>query len=1208
MPISSSAAPAERPRVVSTRALTVFGALAAAGMVLLFPYETLVRASLDARNGDALAVAYLHNLLRTETDNAQMRFALAAQHRARGEAAAALAAIAPLREHPDPATRHHARWLAWQFGTAQAPLSAALRDELHALAAAPALLPADRIELILAAAGHGQPAIADLAMRHLAAHASLDSASAEAAAERLRTAGHAALAARCYLLARHRVTPVDAQRRYFLAALRTLQAVSDFDTAFALADRELGTLADDGPTLSFLIHLARAANQPARAADYARALIRVSLLEQLDPTAGAIRPVAASAHDTLAVLPFDAERYQLAYDTFLAAGALADAYALAASAVRQAPDDSAWRARLAQVAEWHGQPAEALAQWHHLARGGDDAAWAQVLRLAPGLFAHAALLDAQQHALAARPGDTALLAAVAATYERLGEPAAGLRFLHDHVARHRSAASYEILATFAERAGRGDVADAALAVLDQRYGATPERSVRRAAGLIARGRLDDAMAALDAAHAQAPDNALAYWRLRASLASLLQDRAAQRDALDRLVPQASARSSDYADLVELLRAEHPDQAARVAERAWQQFDQPEWLLHSLDLHLHTRNYAAMGALIDALPADRLRTLEADPGFLRLRGQWRQGRGEFAAAQADFIAALQRAPGNAAARESLLWLLVDAGKADSLRALLARHEADWARDADLHDALAAAALVVSRPQHALDTYWLPRAAARRDDFLWMMGLADALEQAGDADRAWRVREQLWRSRPRALPANALTLARRAADLRLAQLQRPGDASHALLRALLSQDRDSDPLATPLLRDLAMSWMLEAGTTDQARAFLFERYATALTRPLWAEAAVALAADDAPMLAELLARHDTALPATQRADIAQRLGRPDLAASTLADAATDQHANDEVHLQMSAVLLDQAHRLRLDAQAQHLGSLDENAHSAQLRLRVAPRLKLTLTLGRTRRSAPRNSPLSNPADARHAAVELTWTHDAGVTRFGVGRQFGFGDTTPWWLGHDAPLDRRWSLAVEIGAQLPATESSALRVAGMKDQLLASATYGLSSRERVSAQWAHSRYASQHGLALGRADRWQLDYVHRLTTGAPEVEAGVYLGGYRFRADVGSEAAARAHLDALLPDGLGPLLPDSYLFQGLRVEVNARQRHGVQRALVPYAALDLNHVTGRGAGYGVTLGIGGAVFGADQLDVGVQFEQGGEGEAGRSDAVFLNYQLFF
>ena len=45
-------------------------------------------------------------------------------------------------------------------------------------------------------------------------------------------------------------------------------------------------------------------------------------------------------------------------------------------------------------------------------------------------------------------------------------------------------------------------------------------------------------------------------------------------------------------------------------------------------------------------------------------------------------------------------------------------------------------------------------------------------------------------------------------------------------------------------------------------------------------------DAEPVAELLARHDTALPATQRADIAQRLGRPDLAASnrTIASAYT------------------------------------------------------------------------------------------------------------------------------------------------------------------------------------------------------------------------------------------------------------------------------------------------------------------------------------
>lgn len=1218
MPTSPSAAPPDRPRVVSTSALAVFGALIGAAMVLLFPYQTLVKQSLEARSGDALAVAYLHNLLRTETDNARMRFVLAAQHQARGEMLAAQQAVAPLADHPDPATRDRARWLMWRYAaddtaSATAPLGADQAETLRMLATTPTLSDNDRITLIFDAARHHQFAIAIRALNLLAAQSTLDDESAIDAAKRLRAAAQPLLAARFYLLARQRVRTVDEQRECFLDALRTLQAVSDFETAFLLADRDLGSLAEDGPTLAFLIQLARAANQPQRAAGYARQLMRLTLLEQLDPAHhGALRQVSTNALDTLTELPFNSERYQLAYDTFLAAGALGDAYALAASAVRQAPGDAVWRARLAQVAEWLGKPAEALRHWHVLAGAGDDAAWAHVLRLAPGLYAHTALLDAQKHALSRRPGDAALLRTVAATFERLGQAEEGLAFLHHHVARHRSAEGYGVLAAFAERAGRGDVADAALAVLEQRYGTTPERSTRRAAGLIARDQWEIALGVLDAARANAPDTAIDYWRLRASLAGLLQDTATQRDALARLVPQATARPQDFFALVELLRATHPDQAARLAERAWRHFGKNEWLLRSLELHLFSRNYAAMGALIESLDAQQMAALARDPDFLRLRGQWRQGIGDHAAAQADFIAALQRAPGNTTARASLLWLLVDTGRGNRLRALMARHEGEWARDADLHDVLAAVSVKLSRPQHALDAYLLPRASAHRNDFLWMMGLADTLEQAGDIDRAWRVREALWRQsrtqRPSTLPNDALAIAQRAAEVRLAQQHRPGDASHQLLRALLSQDDESEPLDNPLLRDLVMSWYLSAGDVEGARGFLWERYADALSRPIWADAALALATDDRRALKTLLDRDERPLPATQRAEIARALARPAIAASASFDAATDQHANDDLHLQMTEVLLDQAHRLRLETSARHVDTLDENTQTAQLRMRLTPRLKLTVTLARTGRKAPARGPLIAHPDSRRAVLEFEWTHEGGSTRFGIGRQHGFADTTPWWIGHEEKPDRRWVLALEMGAQLPANENTALQVAGMKNQLLASATYGLSSRERISAQWAHSRYATQHGLDLGRADRWQLDYVHRLSTGRPEIEAGAYLGGYRFRADVGVNADARDRLRRLTADGLSPLLPDSFLFKGVQVSINARHRYGFHRALVPYAAFDLNHVSGRGLGYGVVLGVSGQVLNADQFTLGVQFDKGGEGEAGRSTALFLEYQLFF
>ncbi|WP_323001538.1 tetratricopeptide repeat protein [Denitromonas sp.] len=1214
MPPSPSAAPPERPRVVSLRALAIFGALAGAGMVLLFPYDTLVKASLDARQGDTLAAAYLHNLLRTDTDNARMRFALAAQHEARRDFPAARQAIVPLKAHPEPAIATRARWLDWRFAAdqaqgqataAHAPDAAGLRP----LAGDPALATADRIRLIAYAARGGHGDIARHALDTLRAAPDLDAPAAQALADALRHTGHPQLAARAYLLARDHAAERAEQRTHFLAALRTLQAVSDFDAALALAEHELGALATDAPTLTYLIGLARAANRPERAADYARRLIRISLQEQLD---GGLRLVALDS-DADPALPFDNARYRLAYDSFLGAGALDDAYALSASAVRQAPDSADWRRRLAQVAEWHGKPAEALAQWHHLARHGNDSAWAQVLRLAPGLFEHRLLLEAKQHQLRQRPTDAALLHDIAARYEHLGEPDAGIAFLQAHIARHPSEAALDALATLAERAGAGDMADAALAERAQRFGTTPALSLRRAAGLIARGQLEAAMVALDAARESAPDTATDYWQLRASLAGLLQDRSAQREALSRLVPQTTARPSDFADLIELLRPAHPDQAARLATRAWDRFGTPDWLLRSLDLQLFVRNYAAMGALIDGLDKAQRVALERNASFLRLRGQWQQGIGQFDAAQADFEAALALAPDNTAARASLLWLLIDGGKADTLSALLARHEARWAQDGELHDALAAANSIVSRPQRALDHYLLPRLRHHRNDFLWMMGLADAMEQAGDVDRAWQVREQLWqqqRQRTAGLvpPEDAADLARRVAEVRLARQQRPGDASDQLLRALMRQDGDADPLDTPLLRDLAMSWLLDQGDAEGARGFLWERYARALTRPLWAEAAVALAGDERATLAEILARRDTALPAAQRAEIAGRLGRPELVASVTHAAADDQRHNSDLHLQMSDALLDQAHRLRLDAAAHKLDAFKEHSQRAELRLRLAPRLKLSLTLGSLQRRLNGSGALAAAPNERQASVEVAWTTDAGVTRLGVARRHGLTDTTPVWAGHDVTLDQRWAFALDAGIALPTNESAALRAAGMKDEVLASAAYGLSSRERIAAQWAHSRYSTQHGLGLGRADRWQLDYTHRLTRGRPEIEAGVYVGGYRFRADVGDDAGDRAALASILPGGLAPLLPDSYLFRGARLTVNARQRHGLQRALVPYATLDLNHVTGRGYGYGVEFGLSGRLFGADQFLVGVQHDKGGEGDAGRSSALFLDYQLFF
>ncbi len=88
-------------------------------------------------------------------------------------------------------------------------------------------------------------------------------------------------ASRLYLLARSRSATAGEQRGYFLAALRALQGGDMVQEAIDTAERELGDLARDERTLLALVELARAANRIDLADKYVRALLRLSLLEQM---------------------------------------------------------------------------------------------------------------------------------------------------------------------------------------------------------------------------------------------------------------------------------------------------------------------------------------------------------------------------------------------------------------------------------------------------------------------------------------------------------------------------------------------------------------------------------------------------------------------------------------------------------------------------------------------------------------------------------------------------------------------------------------------------------------------------------------------------------------------------------------------------------------------------------------------------------------
>ncbi|WP_454706775.1 tetratricopeptide repeat protein [Delftia acidovorans] len=567
---------------------------------------------------------------------------------------------------------------------------------------------------------------------------------------------------------------VQQSRAYLWQALQVLQSGNRANEALALARQQEELLGSDPETLRKLIGLARAAGNRAEAERYAKRLLQLSLLQQwqtqvagasgagpdpvADDGAWALQPVGWTAPGWRMLrtadpvrkpppgLPFDDKTYLLGYEVFLENRNLEDAWRVATAAVRQAPQDMAWRERLAQVSEWMGQQQQALDNWLVIAQNtGREDAWKTVMRLAPGLFDDRALIAGLRHQLSRRPQDAALQQALVQAYERQAEPGEAIDYLQKHGSTPQSQI---LLAQLAERAGRSQLALQAwkrvLADPEQR---TPAHAMPAAVLALLQGEpalglrwLEDAQTRIPAGMQDEGE----YWRLLGDLAQDQRQEALTLKAYRRLLQTPHAGISDYDEVIRLLQRADRREAARMSLHAWEQFHDVRHLTQAFYLLEDLEDWTQIGSQVERILADPalVKRLQGQPTFFQILGAYYQRTAQSKKAMEAFEKGLALDPGSTPLRQGLMWLLIDTQNAAALKLLLAAAEPVWARDADMHGALAAAYMTLSRPAVALERYLKPHRAEHADDFLWMMQYADALEQNQQADRAWSLRQQLW----------------------------------------------------------------------------------------------------------------------------------------------------------------------------------------------------------------------------------------------------------------------------------------------------------------------------------------------------------------------------------------------------------------------------------------------------------------------------------
>lgn len=1237
-----SARAVERPFLAPVWLIALLAAIVGLALFLLYPRTDLER-RLAANPDTALSAAYLSNLLRSDPNNPQLRLLLARRQVQIGKIEEARATLQPALDTREPTIHGEALWVLFEiseFEYRKLPVKADnerrqmrldLLRQMRQLADQPMTVE-QQIELASKAYQYNHPNLGGELFKAVAQRIN-DPARATAlfehAAKEALANGDYRGCAELYLLARNNSTERSDSRHLFHAALRALQSGNQPLAAVELGERELGDLAEDSDTLLLLTNLARAAGRPDIADRYVRKLLRVSLMQQWQALQvarawgdGQFQKVSATGQSRGPGIAFDDKIFTLGYEVFLENRKLEDAWQVASAAVRQAPDDLAWRERLARVAEWTQRPQMALENWLKVAQATQkDDAWQAVLRLAPGLFDDAALIPALHYQIARKPQDMRLIRELVAAQERLGEPRPAIAYLERLSLRNPRPEILELLAELAERAGETETALQAW----QRLFADPAlitapRALKVAVMLLLKGRGAEGLKWLERAQASAGlsnENDVDYWRLTGQLAELQQKDGQAIVAFRRLIDADKAEIGDYDALIRLLNMAAPLEAAQVSARAWQQFDEPRYLIQALTTYISRNRWEEIGALLRALdpaenaPRRALRKLQQIPEFLRLAGTYQQNIGRLTEARRYFEAGLRLAPDSAEMQQALLWLFIDSNDAVSLRKLLASHELKWRENPAMHDALASSYQALSLPQVALQRYLNPRVAAHQDDFIWLMNYADALDQNQQSDRAWRLRRYLlseeWQAergtrtlhaaRQRWLTEEGLDQTRRIARTRLLLTQRPGDVGLDALRELLRLDNAGQASYSNAAAETAIGWLQDRAEYTAERGFLWHQYARSRSsranRPLWAEITVALAEQDKAATGQLLETFDERLPRYDRVNAARAVDALRLAQTAAFEAQTDQTDDDPTHLQLTETLLAFSDHAGFAIANRQLGSLDEMPLSTTYHLAIDPRLSMDFEWGRIQRHARREEVIRNAPSELLFSTRLTWRHPDGETVFRADQRESFARYTPLQVEHEQRIDDRLSLRMGLGTQLPSLESLPLRVAGMKDRASISLRYRPTRMDQIVVEHWREEYQLQTGGNVGSGYHNAVTYAHTYRQEARDLEFSAFWSNHNFsrRDDFSGFSARDARINRLYPADFdqpagngtpGPsyFLPDNFSFYGIRLSTDVRYEQEYTRATRPFASVARTWHTSLGPGYDLRLGIAGSVLGADHL----------------------------
>ena len=821
----------------------------------------------------------------------------------------------------------------------------------------------------------------------------------------------------------------------------------------------------------------------------------------------------------LTLRPMDQDALALELQLYLAAGDLERAWANGQLLLEARPDDLELLTQMAKLAEWTARHQEALAYWVRALQIEENAdnrehAW----RLAAQLFDFDQAIPLLARLAEQRRLTDEELDALAYSHQSRGTPEQGEAWLRDYVRRYpEQKIAWMRLQQILEHTLQYEQESRVWAEIDKRFGLTIAQRVMWAEIDWARFDVPAAWAVLDAIDSsQVKDSD--YWYLRAALAWELERDDDVRFAYERLLALDVALNRNAEErLILIYTRQAPEKALALLISSWQRNADPRRLASAFGLAEQLGDWQQMQTLVDQ--ASLTPTGARLSSVLNARGVLANRAGQVDEAERIYRLGLSLYPRQSVFRQRLLWLFIEHGRRDELPTLLQQWRSLAVDDGDLWLPFASANVLLNRPKAAFAWFNLYIKTHPRD-WLAQSAYADALESAGYADRALRLRTFLLsRIKPKQLVGSPerfgmyLRLLGSTQSMRSANRQALAwqDGSLPMLQVWFNQFLDQlDVNNQAALKGPWLDWARRQGLNISSYEQLQE----------------ALRGHNRDQLERLLAAGG--LDPAQRVEVLMRLGQGGAAlGESLASLSDEQVVGVRQQLLRQSVELHERtpQGLQVGWQQRDFGGVELAGPSLQVARHLGNDWYADLNLSQGQYDA---DSLDSDVLGRENNAKLMLQRELSDGRYALTLdssdrpdedRFGLGLSRAW------QLSSRDEVLVDLDWHRETDQGGLLRALGMRDGLSVAGRHSLSARDQFTWALEHQRFATRQGDAIGNGEELSLEVTHAVFFEGPTwlLRSGMNYQQNRVEDSLDPDLLATrpdpADPDATLPAG-GPL----------------------------------------------------------------------------------------